>query len=235
VTLRSGYGSTEANVPVFLPHGHPDPASVGCVIGGFELRIANEHDEPVASDTMGEILVRSSEPCALMLGYDGDAHATLAAWRDLWFHTGDAGYVDDHGNLYFLGRVRDVMRVRGESVSAFEVEEVISEVNGVLEVAAIAVPAELGGDDVKIVVVPRAGATLDPQALVTHAAAKLPRFAVPRYVEIVDALPKTETNKVRKNVLRETPFTPATWDRNGGDRSGAAYASTESNRKLGAS
>ena len=72
VTLRSGYGSTEANVRVYLPHENPDPASVGRVIPGFELRIANEHDEPVPSGTMGEILVRSSEPCAVMLGYDGD-------------------------------------------------------------------------------------------------------------------------------------------------------------------
>ena len=148
-----------------------------------------------------------------MLGYDGDPAATLAAWRDLWFHTGDAGYLDDAGNLYFMGRLRDVMRVRGEHVSAFEVEEVISQVDGVLEVAAVAVPAELGGDDVKVVVVPRAGAHVDPQALIAHATEKLPRFAIPRYVEVVDALPKTETNKVRKNVLRESPFTPGTWDR----------------------
>src|SRR6185295_17808344 len=117
-------------------------------------------------------------------GYDGDAAATAEAWRDLWFHTGDAGRLDRDGNLYFMGRVRDVMRVRGESVSAFEVEEVIAEVEGVLEVAAIAVPAELGGDDVKVVIVQRPDAArVDPAALIAHAEAKLPRFAVPRYVE----------------------------------------------------
>jgi crotonobetaine/carnitine-CoA ligase len=178
------------------------------------VRIANEHDEPVPAGTIGEILVRASEPCTIMRGYDGDAAATAAAWRDLWFHTGDAGHLDREGNLFFMGRVRDVMRVRGENVSAFEVEEVIAEVEGVLEVAAIAVPAELGGDDVKVVVVPRPGAArIDPAVLISHAEARLPRFAVPRYVEVVDALPKTETNKVRKNLLRDAPFTPATWDR----------------------
>lgn len=233
VTLRSGYGSTEANVPVYLPHESPDPASVGRVIPGFELRIADEHDGPVPSGTMGEILVRSSEPCAIMLGYDGDADATLAAWRDLWFHTGDAGYLDDAGNLYFMGRLRDVIRVRGENVSAFEVEEVISQADGVLEVAAVAVPAELGGDEVKVVVVARAGAKVDPLALIAHATARLPRFAIPRYVEVVDALPKTETNKVRKNVLRATPFTSATWDRMG-TASSAAQPTRESDRKMGA-
>src|SRR6185295_11014817 len=103
-------------------------------------------------------------------GYDGDAAATADAWRDLWFHTGDAGRIDAGGNLYFMGRVRDVMRVRGENVSAFEVEEVVAEVAGVLEVAAIAVPAELGGDDVKVVVVQRPGASkVDPPALIAHA------------------------------------------------------------------
>lgn len=213
VTLRSGYGSTEANVPVYLPHANPDPASVGRVVPGFEVRIANERDEPLPPGQMGEIVVRSSEPCAIMLGYDGDPAATVAAWRDLWFHTGDAGCLDADGNLYFMGRVRDAIRVRGENVSAFEVEEAISEVDGVLEVAAIAVPCELGGDDVKLVVVARPEAKLDPAALVAHARSRLPKFAVPRYVEFADALPKTETNKVRKNVLRSTPFTPATWDR----------------------
>jgi crotonobetaine/carnitine-CoA ligase len=214
VRLCTGYGSTEANVAVYLPHENPDPASVGRALPGYELRIANEHDEPLPAGTVGEILVRAAEPCTIMRGYDGDAAATADAWRDLWFHTGDAGYLDAEGNLYFMGRVRDVMRVRGENVSAFEVEEVVGEVAGVLEVAAIAVPAELGGDDVKVVVVQKPGVPgVDPAALIAHAEAKLPRFAVPRYVEMVDALPKTETNKVRKNVLRATPFTSATWDR----------------------
>jgi crotonobetaine/carnitine-CoA ligase len=214
VALRTGYGSTEANVAVYLPHDAPDPASVGRSLPGYHLRIVDEHDEPVPAGTMGEIVVRADEPCTIMRGYDGEAAATLAAWRDLWFHTGDAGRVDGQGNLYFMGRVRDVMRVRGEHVSAFEVEEVIAEADGVLEAAAIAVPAELGGDDVKVVVVQRPGARkVDPLTLIAHAQAKLPRFAVPRYIEVVDALPKTETNKVRKNVLRATPFTPGTWDR----------------------
>ena len=213
VELRSGYGSTEANVPVYLPHQRPNPASVGRVAPGFEIRIANEHDEPLSAGQMGEILVRSSEPCAIMLGYDCDPQGTIAAWRDLWFHTGDAGHLDADGNLYFMGRVRDVMRVRGENVSAFEVEEAIAEVSGVLEVAAIAVPCELGGDDIKIVVVAGPDTKPDAETLIAHAQSRLPKFAIPRYVEFVAALPKTETNKVRKNVLRSMPLTPATWDR----------------------
>ena len=213
VVLRSGYGSTEANVCVYLPHEHPDPASVGRALEGYELRIGDGDDVLLPPGQTGEILVRATEPCTLMQGYDGDPQATIAAWRNLWFHTGDAGYLDAHGNLYFVGRVRDAIRVRGENVSAFEVEEAIGQVAGVLEVAAIAVPSELGGDDVKIVVVPAPDVSLDAGGLVAEAQARLPKYAVPRYVEFVEALPKTETNKVRKNILRESPFTPGTWDR----------------------
>lgn len=211
--LRSGYGSTEANVPVFLPDGAPDDVTVGRAIAGFELRILDEHNQPLPPRQTGEIAVRASEPCAIMLGYDGDPAATVAAWQDLWFHTGDAGYLDEAGNLYFMGRVRDAIRVRGENVSAFEVEEALGEVDGVMEVAAVAVPCELGGDDIKAVIVLRPGASVTPQSLTEHAVRRLPKFAVPRYIEIVEALPKTETNKVRKNVLRATPFTAGTWDR----------------------
>ena len=227
VALRSGYGSTEANVGVYLPHDAPDPASVGRALQGYELRIGDGDDAPLPPGRVGEILVRSSEPCTIMQGYDGDPQATIAAWRDLWFHTGDAGYLDARGNLYFVGRVRDAIRVRGENVSAFEVEEVIGGMQGVLEVAAIAVPCELGGDDVKIVVVPAPGARLNPATLIAAAQARLPKYAIPRYVEIVAALPKTETNKVRKNVLRETPFTPDTWD----SKESARATSVEGNSK----
>ena len=213
IALRSGYGSTEANVPVFLPKENLDSASVGRVIEGFEVRVANDDNDPLPPGKTGEILVRASEPCAVMLGYDGDPNATVAAWKDLWFHTGDAGAFDAAGNLHFAGRVKDGIRVRGENVSASEIEEAIAQVSGVLEVAAIAVPGELGGDEIKIVVVARAGAKLDAPTLIAHAQQQLPKFAVPRYVEFIEALPKTETNKVRKNVLRETPFTAATWDR----------------------
>lgn len=213
VELRSGYGSTEANVPCYVPHGSAKVGSAGRPAPGFEVRIADEQGQPLPADTVGEILVRSYEPCALMAGYDGDAAATVAAWKDLWFHTGDAGRLDADGDLYFTGRIKDAIRVRGENVSAFEVERAISEDPAVLEVAAIAVPCELGGDDLKIVVVPRAGAQLDPQALVELAHARLPKFAVPRYVEFVEALPKTPTNKVMKHVLRAQPFTSNTWDR----------------------
>jgi crotonobetaine/carnitine-CoA ligase len=213
IRLRTGYGSTEANVPCYLPHDGARRGSSGRTIAGFEVRIADEQGEPVASGVHGEILVRSKEPHALMLGYDADPAATVEAWRDLWLHTGDAGYLDDDGQLFFVGRLRDAIRVRGENISAFEIEEVFAKFDGVVEVAAIAVPAGLGGDDLKIVVVPRRDVQLAPQALIDWASSRLPRHCIPRYVEVVEALPKTPTNKIQKHLLRAAPFTANTWDR----------------------
>lgn len=207
VRLRTGYGSTEANVPCFLPSSGVKPGSAGRALPEFEIRIANPFGEPVEPGVHGEILVRSTEPCALMLGYDADPVATVAAWCDLWFHSGDAGYLDADGDLFFTSRLKDVIRVRGENVSAFEVESVIAAAEGVLEVAAIAVPCELGGDDVKVFVVPREGVRVEPDAIVAWARDRLPRFAVPRYVELLAALPKTPTNKVQKHLLREMSLT----------------------------
>jgi crotonobetaine/carnitine-CoA ligase len=211
--MRTGYGSTEANVPCFLPHGSTRIESAGKPIPGFQIRIADEFSEPVPAGAQGEILVRPEEPYSMMLGYDGDARATVSAWEQLWFHTGDAAAMDEEGFIFFKGRVKDAIRVRGENISAFEVEQAMSELPEVAEVAAIAVPSEIGGDDLKIVVVRKEGAQLSHEALIAHAQAKLPRYSIPRYIEFVGELPKTATNKIQKNVLRSTPFTATTWDR----------------------
>lgn len=213
VTLRTGYGSTEANVPCYQPHGSDKPASAGRAIPGFQMRIADEYCQPVPPGVQGEILVRPEEPFSMMLGYDGDPAATVAAWQQLWFHTGDAAVMDEEGDIFFKGRVKDAIRVRGENISAFEVEQAVAELDQVAEVAAIAVPGEIGGDDLKVVVVLKEGVSLEPDGLVAHAQARLPKYAVPRYVEFVAALPKTPTNKIQKHLLRAAPFTAATWDR----------------------
>lgn len=212
VPLHTGYGSTEANVPCVLPRENRKRGSAGRPLPSFEIRIQGSEGDEAPPNVAGEILVRSSEPCALMLGYDADPDATVAAWRDLWLHTGDQGFVDPDGDLFFVGRLKDAIRVRGENVSAFEVEEVVAEIDGVIEVAAIAVPCELGGDDVKVVIVARSVAALRPQRIVEWARQRLPRHAVPRYVQFVDSLPRTPTNKVQKHLLRREPFGAGTWD-----------------------
>jgi crotonobetaine/carnitine-CoA ligase len=214
VLLGTGYGSTEANVPVFRPLGSdPTSASAGRVLPEFDVRIADSAGHPLPTGSVGEVLVCSREPFALMAGYDGNPAASAEALAGGWLRTGDAGRFDEAGNFYFCSRIKDVIRVRGENVSAFEIEEVILGLPGVVEAAAIAVPAEIGGDDVMVVVVPAPGAALDPADLVAACERRLPKFCVPRYIEFRAALPKTETNKIRKNVLRDDGVGPSTWDR----------------------
>lgn len=213
VPLRGGYGSTEANIPCFLPWDNPKPGSSGRVLPGWSVRIADAHDRPLGSGQIGEIVVRPDESYCMMQGYFNRPEATVEAWRNLWFHTGDAGYFDDDGDLFFVDRIRDVIRRRGENISSYEVETVVQQFDGVLEAAAIAVPAELGEDEVKVVILPKQGADLDLDDLVRHCEGQLAAFAVPRYFEVVAELPKTETDKVKKHVLRERGFTPTTWDR----------------------
>jgi crotonobetaine/carnitine-CoA ligase len=138
---------------------------------------------------------------------------TDAAWRDGWFQTGDVATRDADGNYFFVGRRKDAIRRRGEYVSAFEVEEVVLAHPDVLDAAAFGVPSELSEEDVMVTVVPRPGRTIDPEALVEHCAAGMADYMVPRYVDVLDALPRTPTEKVEKYRLAERGVTATTWDR----------------------
>jgi crotonobetaine/carnitine-CoA ligase len=213
IVMRSGYGSTEGNVPCYLPRNSINFESCGQVIPGFEVRIADEFGVELNRGEIGEILIRSSVPYALMLGYDSDPISTVQAWKNLWFHSGDSGMMDNQGNLYFKGRVKDSIRVKGENISAFEVEQTILQLNGVSEVAAIAVPSELGGDDLMVVIVRDPNTDLNAETVIELTTKYLPRFSIPRYVEFVSELPKTPTNKVQKVILRNRGITSNTWDR----------------------
>src|SRR5581483_12030792 len=171
---------------------------------GFEVRVDDEHDYEVGPAEVGELITRSSEPWTMSLGYFGRPDKTSEAWRNGWFHTGDAFMYDADGRYYFVDRVKDCIRRRGENISSFEIE---AEVNGhprVVESAAIGVPSDLGEEDVKVVVVTKAGDPLSPAELCDYLIERMPRFMVPRYVEFVDDLPKQD------------PLNGATWDREAG-------------------
>ena len=148
-----------------------------------------------------------------MSGYWHNPTATVDAWRNLWFHTGDAGYLDDDGLLFFVDRLKDVIRVRGENVSSVMVEAVVAEHPAVEACAAVAVPGELGDDDVMICVIPAPGATVDPVALLDHCVPQMPYYAVPRYVASLGEFPMTATGKVQKAVLRAKVSLADAWDR----------------------
>ena len=146
-------------------------------------------------------------------GYFGDPQATARAWRNGWFHTGDAFRIDETGDHRFVDRMKDSIRRRGENISSFEVEAEVCAHPSVMEAAAVAVPSPLGEDELLIAVVPRTGESVDPEALIRYLIPRMPHFMVPRYVRIVDALPKTPTQKVQKHALREEGLVRGTWDR----------------------
>jgi crotonobetaine/carnitine-CoA ligase len=186
---------------------------MGRVLPGFTARVAGERDEELPPGRTGELLLRADEPFAFATGYWRMPEATVEAWRNLWFHTGDRVVRDSDGYFRFVDRLKDSIRRRGENVSAWEVEQVLLAHPRVQAAAVVGVPAELGEDDVLACVVPCPGPALDPADLVRHCQAALAAFAVPRYVDVLDELPLTENGKVRKQALRERGVTAGTWDR----------------------
>jgi crotonobetaine/carnitine-CoA ligase len=176
--------------------------------------VVNEYDEPVPAGEVGELVVRSAEPWALNVGYYKMPGQTVEAWRNGWFHTGDAFRVDEDGWYYFVDRLRDTIRRRGENISSFEVETIVGEYDDVIECAAVGLPAVLGEDDVLVAVIVRDASTFDPAALIEYLEPRMPRFMLPRYVEVVDDLPRTEASmRVRKHEIRARGVTSSTYDR----------------------
>ncbi len=215
--VLSGFGMTESNICAYGKRGGTQRETCGKVYERyFELEIHNpETDEPVPPGTVGEIVVRPRVPFGFMAGYYKMPEATVQAWRNLWFHSGDAATMDADGYLTFVDRIKDCIRRRGENISSFEVEAAIARLKGVKEVAAYAVPSAGRGteDEVMLAVVPLPGCHLDAPAIARFADRELPRFAQPRFIEVITDLPKTPTQKVQKAELRRRGVTPATWDR----------------------
>ena len=177
------------------------------------MRIVDDYDIEVPARTTGEIVVRGMEPYATMDGYYKMPDATARAFRNLWYHTGDFAWKDEDGYLYFVDRKKDALRRRGENISSFEVEAVINAHAKVQESAVFAVPSEVSEDEVKVAVVLKKGQVMTPEELIAFCEDRMAYFAVPRYVEFLESLPKTPTLRVEKYKLREHGVTANTWDR----------------------
>jgi len=206
------FGLTEG---IVAPPRITDPRRPGCCgrpAKDTEVRIVDEHDRQLAHHQTGEIVMRTREPFSMMSGYYNMPEETLGAFRNLWFHTGDLGYMDENGYLYFTGRKKEAIRRRGENISAFEVERIVNQHPAVLESAAIPVPSELSEDDVKIVVVLKQGESLSPEALIEFCERRMAYFMVPRFVEFRFELPKTPTQRVEKYKLAADGIAES-WDR----------------------
>ncbi|MGI9595112.1 MAG: AMP-binding enzyme [Acidimicrobiales bacterium] len=206
---------TEINRPIIQrePITNDNHRSCGQVRAGVEVRVVDEHDRQVPPDTPGEMIMRA-EPWEINTGYWNMADKTNEAWRNGWFHTGDAFTYDEHGNFYFVDRAKDYIRRRGENISSFEIEALVNTHPAIAESGACAVPADEGEDEVKIAVVVEPGADFDPAELISFLVPLMPRFAIPRFVEIWDELPKTEaTARIQKAKIRDAGVSDTTWDR----------------------
>jgi carnitine-CoA ligase len=210
----AGYALSEAT-PIATHHVDEPrvPGTVGRPVPLFDVALVDDDDEPVPTGSVGEIVVRPRHPHVMFEGYLDRPAETLDQCRNLWFHTGDLGRFDDQGLLAWVDRKKDAIRRRGENISSFEVEQAVLRHLAVLECAAHGVPSGLGEEDVKVCVVLRPGAVLEPEDLVAHCDGHLPRFAVPRYIEFVTALPKNQVGRVLKHELRGQSLTDGIWDR----------------------
>jgi crotonobetaine/carnitine-CoA ligase len=172
------------------------------------------NDAALPAGEVGELVVRPKYPATLMQGYFGKPEATVEAWRNLWFHSGDSAYIDRDGWVYFVDRLKDRIRRRAENISSYDIEYAAQQIAGVVDAAAVGIPSEFAGDDdIKLCVVMSADSMIGPAELIGPLARALPHHMVPRYIEIVAELPRTPTKKVQKAVMRQAGITAATWDR----------------------
>jgi crotonobetaine/carnitine-CoA ligase len=218
ILFTEGYGLTEVGQCTFTRPNEPfRVGSCGKESPGYEIKIVNpETDEELPRNTPGELVLRPRIPNICLHYYYKMPEKTVSDFRNLWFHTGDLCRMDEDGYIFFMDRVKDYIRRRGENISSFEVENLISTHSNIEESAAIAVKLDEQGrhseDELMIVIVLKEGLTLMPEELIEYLKPIMPKFMIPRFVRFRDSLPKTPTNRVQKVKLREEGITKDTWD-----------------------
>jgi crotonobetaine/carnitine-CoA ligase len=213
VKLVEVYGMTEA--PMACENRLDDRriGSAGKESMSYEVRVVDEHDVPVPAGETGEIVARPKRPDIMFNEYYRRPEDTLEAFRNLWFHTGDRGRMDEDGFLFFVDRMKDSIRRRGENISTWEVESTINAHPEVQESAAYGVESELTEHEVMVSVVLVGGSDLSPERLLDYCQTRMAYMAVPRYVRIAAELPKNHAERVQKFKLRALGVTDDTWDR----------------------
>jgi carnitine-CoA ligase len=211
VKMVETYGSTELGMVTHtdLLSSSPD-RSCGRVVPSYALGVHDPRGQALGPGEIGEIVVRPAEPGQLFLEYLGNPTATVAAWRDLWFHTGDRGYLDENGWLYFVDRLKDMIRRRGENISSWAVEQAFQAHPAVAEACAVGIPSDISGEEVLVALVLQGEAS--HIELVRFTEGHLPRYAVPRYVRMVESLPKTASARIEKYKVKAEGVTNDTWD-----------------------
>lgn len=210
----NSYGLTETSLITSLPASEePAPESSGRRNEFYDVRIVDDEDQELPAGTPGEIIVRPRQPGVMFDGYWRRPAETMKVVRNLWFHTGDIGKIDENGFFYFLDRKKDYLRRRGENISSFEMETTFRAHDAIEDVVVHAVPSPVGEDDVKVTAVLKQGSVLTEESLCLWAIERLPYFAVPRYIEFRKELPRNPVGRVLKYQLREEGCTAITWDR----------------------
>ncbi|MFO0997818.1 MAG: AMP-binding protein [Alphaproteobacteria bacterium] len=212
ITLLEVYGLTECCGAAIDDWSARRPNSCGRPTLGYEIAILDGLDRPLPAGKRGQIAVRPREPFSMLSAYRNNPAATVASFRNLWFHTGDVGSFDEDGYLYFHGRMKDVIRHRDENISAEELEAVVDTHAAVLMSAAVAVPSDLGDEDILLYVLPKRGMAVEPAELCRYLAERVAPFMVPRHVRVVESLPLTPTEKVAKTGLSRA-IDPSVWTR----------------------
>jgi carnitine-CoA ligase len=213
VDLCTGYGMSELCAPVSTELNPSKLGISGKLRPGFEARLVDENDCEVPPGDVGEFIVRAERPWCMLTEYYKNPEATAAAWRNGWFHTGDLLRKDEEGYYYFVDRRKDAIRRRGENVSSHEVEMEILKHPAVREAAAFAAKSEIAEDEVMVCISMPANTSIELRAFIDFLIPRMPHFMVPRYVRVMEELPKTPTGKIMKDVLRQEGVTADTWDR----------------------
>lgn len=215
--LVTGYGQTETGFVTLDTVDDTKEGSCGRPHPDWEVAIVDDRDRPLPHGSVGEIVSRPRKNWSMFSGYYRADAKTVQTLRNLWYHSGDAGCLDEDGWLYFKHRLNEAIRRRGENISAYEVETVAEKHPDIVESAAFGIPSEFTEEDIMVVAQRRAGSTLGAAELLAHFRAMAPRHMVPRYIEITDApLPRTPTEKIARTALRQQGVGAATFDR--GDR-----------------
>lgn len=213
VQVGNCYGLTEGGNPILGVMGKAVPNGCGWIRPDYEARLVDESDYDVPLGSVGELLLRPKLPWTTMLGYHGLPQKTNDVWRNLWLHTGDLMTQDPAGQFFFIDRLKDAIRRRGENVSSYEVEREINTHPNIMDCAVFGVESEHSEQEIKVAVVLKTGLILSPADLIAYLEPRLPHFMMPRYIEFVDDLPRTPNQKVQKQALRERWLTTQTWDR----------------------
>lgn len=213
-TFSGAYGVTEASLISWQPPGGYNKPNAAGVINDeyFDVRIFDDDDNEVPRGSRGEIVIRPKRPEVMFAGYWGRPEVTVESSRNWWYHTGDVGIIDEDDFLFFVDRKADYLRRRGENIASFEVESVIMGHGQIADVAVHAVPSPLTEDDLKITATLVAGATLSEEELFLWCVDQLPYFALPRYIEFREELPRSPVGRVLKRELRDEGVTAASWD-----------------------